>query len=59
MKPVDPMVLARACAIAPRGRSGLPAAARDLHLALRISETSREVWLHGWPVTLTTQELSC
>jgi len=60
MKPVDPMVLlARVRALLRRaGRGGLAGERRaDLQLgALRISETSREVWLHGRPVTLTTQE---
>jgi len=60
MKPVDPMVLlARVRALLRRaGRGGLASERRaDLQLgALRISETSREVWLHGRPVTLTTQE---
>jgi DNA-binding response OmpR family regulator len=61
MKPVDPMVLlARVRALLRRAeRSGGAPSERkpDLVLgALRISETSREVWLHGNPVTLTTQE---
>jgi len=60
MKPVDPMVLlARVRALLRRaGRGGLASERRaDLQLgALRISETSREVWLHGRAVTLTTQE---
>jgi DNA-binding response OmpR family regulator len=61
MKPVDPMVLlARVRALLRRAeRSGPTSAERkaDLMLgALRISETSREVWLHGQPVSLTTQE---
>ena len=60
MKPVDPMVLlARVRALLRRaGRGGLASERRaDLQLgALRISETSREVWLQGRPVTLTTQE---
>jgi len=60
MKPVDPMVLlARVRALLRRAGRGGPASERraDLQLgALRISETSREVWLHGRPVTLTTQE---
>ena len=61
MKPVDPMVLlARVRALLRRAeRPGAAPAERksDLTLgALRISETSREVWLHGNPVPLTTQE---
>jgi two-component system, OmpR family, response regulator ParR len=60
MKPVDPMVLlARVRALLRRAGRGSPAGERraDLQLgALRISETSREVWLHGRPVPLTTQE---
>jgi len=60
MKPVDPMVLlARVRALLRRaGRGGFASERRaDLQLgALRISETSREVWLHGRAVTLTTQE---
>ena len=61
MKPVDPMVLlARVRALLRRSeRGGTNAAERkaDLQLgALRISETSREVWLRGQPVSLTTQE---
>jgi DNA-binding response OmpR family regulator len=61
MKPVDPMVLlARVRALLRRAeRSGSAPGERkpDLLLgALRISETSREVWLQGSPVTLTTQE---
>jgi DNA-binding response OmpR family regulator len=60
MKPVDPMVLlARVRALLRRAGRGGPASERraDLLLGtLRISETSREVWLHGRPVTLTTQE---
>jgi DNA-binding response OmpR family regulator len=60
MKPVDPMVLlARVRALLRRAGRGGPAGERraDLQLgALRISETSREVWLHGRPVPLTTQE---
>lgn len=61
MKPVDPMVLlARVRALLRRAeRAGGPPSERkpDLLLgALRISETSREVWLQGNPVTLTTQE---
>ena len=61
MKPVDPMVLlARVRALLRRAERGPGAATerrQDLTLgALRISETSREVWLQGRPVTLTTQE---
>ena len=61
MKPVDPMVLlARVRALlrrAERGTSATGERKADLTLgALRISETSREVWLSGKPVTLTTQE---
>jgi DNA-binding response OmpR family regulator len=60
MKPVEPMVLlARVRALLRRvERTGTGHEKRpDLHLgALRISETSREVWLHGHPVALTTQE---
>jgi DNA-binding response OmpR family regulator len=62
MKPVDPMVLlARVRALLRRAERGGTASAvdrrPDLTLgALRISETSREVWLHGHAVPLTTQE---
>ncbi len=60
MKPVEPMVLlARVRALLRRAeRTGAGHEKRqDLHLgALRISETSREVWLQGHPVALTTQE---
>jgi DNA-binding response OmpR family regulator len=60
MKPVDPMVLlARVRALLRRTeRSGAAGERRaDVQLgALRISETSREVWLDGRPVPLTTQE---
>jgi DNA-binding response OmpR family regulator len=62
MKPVDPMVLlARVRALLRRAERGSAASAvdrkPDLTLgALRISETSREVWLHGHAVPLTTQE---
>jgi two-component system, OmpR family, response regulator ParR len=60
MKPVDPMVLlARIRALLRRtGRGGSVGERRaDMHLgALRISDTSREVWLDGRPVPLTTQE---
>jgi two-component system response regulator RstA len=61
MKPVDPMVLlARVRALLRRAeKGGIPANERkpDLMLgALRISETSREVWLGDNPVPLTTQE---
>jgi DNA-binding response OmpR family regulator len=60
MKPVEPMVLlARVRALLRRSERGSPPGERrsDVQLgALRISETSREVWLHGRPVPLTTQE---
>ena len=61
MKPVDPMVLlARVRALLRRvERSAAASGERraDMLLgALRISETSREVWLSGKPVPLTTQE---
>jgi DNA-binding response OmpR family regulator len=61
MKPVDPMVLlARVRALlrrAERGAAGAAERKQDLTLgALRISETSREVWLQGQAVSLTTQE---
>ena len=61
MKPVDPMVLlARVRALMRRAERAAPAGGErkpDLTLgALRISETSREVWLRGQPVALTTQE---
>src|SRR6185503_3042856 len=60
MKPVEPMVLlARVRALLRRAERGGPAGERraDVQLgALRISETSREVWLQGRPVPLTTQE---
>ena len=60
MKPVDPMVLlARVRALLRRAGCGGPTSERrtDVQLgALRISETSREVWLQGRPVPLTTQE---
>jgi DNA-binding response OmpR family regulator len=61
MKPVDPMVLlARVRALlrrTERDRDGASERRQDVQLgALRISETSREVWLHGQPVPLTTQE---
>ena len=60
MKPVEPMVLlARVRALLRRSERGGPPAERrsDMQLgALRISETSREVWLYGRPVPLTTQE---
>jgi DNA-binding response OmpR family regulator len=61
MKPVDPMVLlARVRALlrrAERGSATTGDRKADLLLgALRISETSREVWLRGQPVSLTTQE---
>jgi DNA-binding response OmpR family regulator len=60
MKPVEPMVLlARVRALLRRAeRDGSPQERRaDVQLgALRISDTSREVWLQGRPVPLTTQE---
>jgi DNA-binding response OmpR family regulator len=60
MKPVEPMVLlARVRALLRRAeRNGAANEPRqDLQLgALRISETSREVWLKGQPIPLTTQE---
>jgi two-component system response regulator RstA len=60
MKPVDPMVLlARVRALLRRAeRNGVVSERKpDLTLgALRISETSREVWLGDQPVPLTTQE---
>jgi DNA-binding response OmpR family regulator len=61
MKPVDPMVLlARVRALlrrTERDRDSATERRQDVQLgALRISETSREVWLHGQPVPLTTQE---
>jgi DNA-binding response OmpR family regulator len=59
MKPVDPMVLlARVRALLRRTeRDSASERRQDVQLgALRISETSREVWLHGQPVPLTTQE---
>jgi DNA-binding response OmpR family regulator len=62
MKPVDPMVLlARVRALLRRverpGGTQVSERRADLVLgALRISETSREVWLHSQPVPLTTQE---
>ena len=61
MKPVDPMVLlARVRALLRRAERGAGTASErkpDLLLgSLRISETSREVWLQGNPVPLTTQE---
>ena len=60
MKPVDPMVLlARVRALLRRAeRPGAASERRaDVMLgALRISDTSREVWLQGRPVPLTTQE---
>ncbi len=61
MKPVDPMVLlARVRALLRRSERGGAATTErkaDLTLgSLRISETSREVWLQGSPVPLTTQE---
>jgi DNA-binding response OmpR family regulator len=62
MKPVDPMVLlARVRALMRRAERPAPGANAerrpDVHLgALRISDTSREVWLGNEPVPLTTQE---
>jgi DNA-binding response OmpR family regulator len=61
MKPVDPMVLlARVRALlrrTERDRETLNERRQDVQLgALRISETSREVWLQGQAVPLTTQE---
>jgi DNA-binding response OmpR family regulator len=61
MKPVDPMVLlARVRALlrrTERDRDSASERRHDVQLgALRISETSREVWLHGQAVPLTTQE---
>jgi DNA-binding response OmpR family regulator len=59
MKPVDPMVLlARVRALLRRTERDTANERRpDVQLgALRISETSREVWLHGQSVPLTTQE---
>jgi len=67
MKPVDPMVLlARVRALMRRAERAAPAGGggggggerkQDLTLgSLRISESSREVWLRGQPVALTTQE---
>jgi len=62
MKPVDPMVLlARVRALLRRSERtpGAVSTERrpDVMLgALRISDTSREVWLEGQPVALTTQE---
>ncbi len=59
-KPIDPIVLlARARALLRRAERVGGAAERrpDVVLGgLRISETSREVWLHGAAVVLTTQE---
>jgi two-component system response regulator RstA len=61
MKPVDPMVLlARVRALLRRAQRGTVANTErkpDFTLgSLRISESSREVWLRGQPVSLTTQE---
>lgn len=63
MKPVDPMVLlARVRALMrrserPAGGGGVSERRPDVNLGtLRISDTSREVWLGGEPVPLTTQE---
>jgi DNA-binding response OmpR family regulator len=58
-KPVDPIVLlARARALLRRAeRSSASERRPDITLgSLTISETSREVWLHGDAVVLTTQE---
>ena len=61
MKPVDPMVLlARVRALLRRAERGPGTSTErrpDVLLgSLRISDTSREVWLDGQPVALTTQE---
>lgn len=61
MKPVDPMVLlARVRALLRRAERGPGTSTErrpDVQLgSLRISDTSREVWLDGQPVALTTQE---
>jgi DNA-binding response OmpR family regulator len=61
MKPVDPMVLlARVRALlrrTERDRDAPSERRQDVQLGtLRISETSREVWLQGQSVPLTTQE---
>jgi two-component system, OmpR family, response regulator RstA len=58
-KPVDPIVLlARTRALLRRAeRSNVTERRPDITLGkLTISETSREVWLHGEAVVLTTQE---
>lgn len=59
-KPVDPIVLlARVRALLRRAASRAVAddSPRDIQLGgLRISESSREVWLHDKPIDLTTQE---
>ncbi len=59
-KPVDPIVLlARARALLRRAERSEGATERRAEVqlgALRISETSREVWLDGKSVALTTQE---
>jgi DNA-binding response OmpR family regulator len=63
-KPVDPIVLlARVRALLRRAAqsstmgSGADARMPDIRLgALRVSESSREVWLNNLPVVLTTQE---
>jgi len=59
-KPVDPIVLlARVRALLRRAASGavVDGRSRDIELGgLRISESSREVWLHDKPIDLTTQE---
>lgn len=60
MKPVDPMVLlARVRALLRRAErnGGMSERKPDITLgSLRISETSREVWLGEQPIPLTTQE---
>ena len=62
MKPVDPMVLLARVRALMRRAERPPAGANterrpDVHLgALRISDTSREVWLGNEAVVLTTQE---
>jgi DNA-binding response OmpR family regulator len=60
IKPVDPIVLlARVRALLRRAASGavVGGGPRDILLGgLRISERSREVWLHDKPINLSTQE---
>lgn len=60
IKPVDPIVLlARVRALLRRAASGtvVDGGPRDIQLGgLRISESSREVWLHDKPINLSTQE---